>query len=106
MNPNPINADNLEWDDDLTLLDGLPYSGAAFSLYADGSREMEMFYKDGFLDGVCRKWYANGNLKEEWYSNRGRTFGKHKKWYMDGKIKSIADCEHGVIMKNGTNLAI
>jgi antitoxin component YwqK of YwqJK toxin-antitoxin module len=91
-----VNADNLDWDDDLRVLDGTPYSGSAFLLHPDGSLAFEVTYRDGFEEGVCREWHPNGKLKLEWFAERGRATGRVEEWHPGGRVKSVGVYESGV----------
>ena len=90
-----VNEEDLDWDDDVRVLGGTPYSGIAFLLYPDGSRKREVTYQNGFAEGNCREWHLNGNLKREWFAERGRATGKIKEWHADGTVKSIGEYEFG-----------
>jgi hypothetical protein len=54
-----VNDNDLDWDDDLRILAGTPYSGSAFLLHPGGSLALEVTYRDGFEDGVCREWHPS-----------------------------------------------
>jgi antitoxin component YwqK of YwqJK toxin-antitoxin module len=91
-----VNEDDLDWDDDLSVLDSTPYSGTAFLLYPDGSLKREVTYQNGFEEGDCREWHPNGNLRREWLAERGRATGNVKEWHADGTVKSVGEYEFGV----------
>jgi len=67
-----INEDELGWDGDRRLLNGVPYSGPAFSCYSHGTVESKATYRNGFKEGLCREWFPSGTLKLEWTAERGR----------------------------------
>ncbi len=92
---NRINEDELDWDDDLSVLDGVPYSGTGFLVYPDGTLKREVFYRDGFEEGVCIEWHPNGKLKREWFAERGRAKGKVTEWHDNETVKSVGEYEFG-----------
>lgn len=91
-----VNDDDLDWDDDLRVLDGTPYSGTAFLLHPDGTLAFEVTYRDGFEEGVHREWHPNGELKRTWFAERGRATGKVEEWHACGRIRSVGVYEFGV----------
>ena len=93
--PQRINENELDWDDDVSVFHGIPYTGIAFSTYPNGALKREFPYRDGFHEGHCREWFENGFLKREWISKRGRAEGEIREWHPTGTIKSIGIYEFG-----------
>ena len=91
-----INEEELDWDEDVTVLDHKPYSGIGFLEYPDGSLKRKVTYHNGLEEGLCQEWYANGNLKREWVAERGRVKGELKEWHENGAVKCIGKYEFGV----------
>ncbi|MCA9114130.1 MAG: hypothetical protein KDA79_03535 [Planctomycetaceae bacterium] len=91
-----MNEEELDWDDDVTILNGTPYSGIGFLEYSDGSLKRKVTYRDGFEEGLCQEWYADGSLKREWVAERGRVKGELKEWHENGAVKCIGKYEFGV----------
>jgi antitoxin component YwqK of YwqJK toxin-antitoxin module len=100
MEPNiRIAEDLIEWDGDIRLYNGQPFTGVGFSLNQNGQLELERHYKDGFEEGLCREWYSNGQLELEYFAIRGLANGRLTKWHKHGQVKSIDLCEHGIVTK-------
>jgi antitoxin component YwqK of YwqJK toxin-antitoxin module len=91
-----INEELLDYDDDQSLHEGLPFTGIGYLEYPDRSLKKESIYVDGYEQGLCREWYPNKQLKREWTADHGTAVGEVKTWYEDGKIKSIALYEFGI----------
>jgi antitoxin component YwqK of YwqJK toxin-antitoxin module len=92
---NRVDDDELDFDEDQRILKGVPFTGIGFSEYPNGRLRGEAPYKDGFEEGVCRKWFPNGQLKREWLAVHGRATGTVTEWHENGKIKSIGEYEYG-----------
>jgi antitoxin component YwqK of YwqJK toxin-antitoxin module len=93
--PIRIDENDLEYDDDQAISNGVPFTGIAFSDYPNSRLKREAPYKDGFEEGLCREWFLNGQLKCEWFAVHGRATGKVTEWHETGKIKSIQEVEYG-----------
>ena len=91
-----VNEEELDWDDDVSVLNGTPFSGIAYMLYPDGALEWEVTYHDGFKEGLVQEFHSNGKLKREWLADRGRTKGARKEWDENGNLKSEGVYEFGV----------
>jgi antitoxin component YwqK of YwqJK toxin-antitoxin module len=96
LNSEEVFDQEMEFDDDMLLHLGNPFTGIIYSLYPNSSLRHEHSYKDGFHDGLCRDWYSNGQLKKERVFRRGQTIGKVTEWHENGKIKSIKESEYGI----------
>ena len=94
-----IDEEQLDWDDDVSVLNGVPYTGVGVMYYPDGSLEGEASYVDGFKEGVVREWHPNGKLRTEWFAERGRAEGKVTEWHQNGVVKSVGEYEFGVEIK-------
>ena len=91
-----IDEDALEFDEDVRLFEGQPFTGVARSVYPNGKVRNEMTFCHGFEDGVCRSWHSNGQLSREWHATRGVVNGKEYEWHESGAIKSVGYYVHGV----------
>jgi|SRR5689334_8904002 MORN repeat protein len=89
-----VNEDDLEWDEDMRLLAGTPFSGVGFALYDDGSLRSESPYRDGFEEGTCREWHPNGRLRREWNAVRGCAT-ELTEWHENGVVKCAGRYEYG-----------
>ena len=62
-----------------------PYSGSAYSLYANGDKKTESNWEDGKIDGEFIFYYENGEKKIEAHYSEGKQDGKITKWYRNGQ---------------------
>lgn len=91
-----LNEECLEYDGDVSVFRGEPFSGTAFLEYPDGAPRRETPYKDGFEHGICREWHPNGQLQREWTAIHGRAEGQVTEWHANGQTRSIGVYEKGV----------
>jgi antitoxin component YwqK of YwqJK toxin-antitoxin module len=96
-----VKEEHLHWDDDVTVFNGLPFTGVAFLEYPNAVLKREAYYKDGFEEGLVREWHANGKLKREWLAVHGRAEGKVTEWHDNGMVKSVGEYEYGVELRFG-----
>lgn len=87
--PERINYDDLELDDELALLDGVPYTGVVYSLHRDGTVESESRYVDGLPDGLEEQWYSGGQLHRRIIALRGNGASEASSWYRNGQLRSV-----------------
>ena len=83
-----VDFDLLEFDDDLALLSGVPFTGIAVSHYPDATLECECRYHDGLPQGLNQLWYPNGTLLRRWIAIRGAGSSESWTWYPDGSARS------------------
>lgn len=86
--PARVNYDDLEFDDDLALLDGEPFTGTVFSLHVDGSPESEGQYVDGLPEGVQQEWFRSGQPARRWIAVRGAGASESWAWHENGQLRS------------------
>lgn len=79
--------DDIEFDDQLALLDGAPFTGVAYANYPNGGLEVEFNYCQGLPSGIQRRWYPDGKLEQEWDAVRGRGAAWSREWYRNGVMK-------------------
>jgi antitoxin component YwqK of YwqJK toxin-antitoxin module len=94
-----INEERLHRDDDVTVFNGLPFTGAAYLEYPNSVLKREASYRDGFEEGVVKEWHPNGKLKREWFAIHGRAEGKVTEWHDNGTLKSSGEYESGVELR-------
>lgn len=82
-----VHYDALDFDDDLALLDGVPFSGLVYADYPDGSRDSEYLYDNGLPSGIQRRWFANGQLEKEWDAVRGKGVTWSRQWHANGMMR-------------------
>jgi len=90
-----VKDEELEWDDDVTIYEGNPFSGIAYRNYPNGNCEFEFQYVNGFRQGIQREFFDNTDVKEEWVAERGAAIGEVKKWHNNGQLKSVGNYEFG-----------
>lgn len=97
MNSQEIRVEDneLEWDDDVTVHEGSPFTGIAFRNYPNGSCEYEFRYVNGFREGIQREFFDNADMKEEWVAERGAAVGEVRKWHKNRQLKSVGNFEYG-----------
>jgi len=86
--PSRVEYDELELDDELASLNGIPFTGIVYSLRADGSLESEGPYRDGLPDGVQEDWHPGGQIAQRWIAIRGRGSSESWSWYPNGQQRS------------------
>ena len=76
-----------------------PYTGKAFSLYKDGTKEEEGKYRNGLKDGKWTSWFENGQRRYEgtykdgikvglWTERRSNVYRYYNNYYQnDGVYK-------------------
>ena len=79
--------DEIEFDDQLGLLNGVPFTGVIYADYENGQPEIEFNYVNGLPSGLQRRWYPSGRLEEEWHAIRGQGSAWSRKWYPNGVMK-------------------
>lgn len=81
--------DDVEFDDQLALVGGKPFTGVIFALHPGGQPEAELNYREGLPEGLQQEWYANGQLERKWIAVRGKGSSEAHEWYVDGAPKSF-----------------
>ena len=94
-----VDEEELDWDDDVSVLNGVPFNGIGVMYYPDGSAEGESAYVDGFKEGLVKEWHSNGKLRTEWFAERGRAKGKVTEWHPNGTVKSVGTYEFGAELR-------
>lgn len=84
-----VNYDALEFDDELALLDGVPFTGIVYSLNRDGGLESEGRYVDGLPDGLEEQWYPDGQIEHRIMFVRGNGSSEASTWYRNGQLRSV-----------------
>jgi antitoxin component YwqK of YwqJK toxin-antitoxin module len=87
--PRRVNFDDLELDDELALLNGMPFTGIVFSERGDGSLESETCYVDGLPDGLELEWHPAGQLAKRAMAVRGNGLSVAETWYPSGARRSV-----------------
>ena len=80
--------DAVEFDDDLALLNGIPFSGIIYANYSDDTPEAEYYYVEGLRAGLQKRWHPNGQIEAEWEAVRGKGSAWSRQWYANGSLKS------------------
>lgn len=89
-----IDFEDVEFDDELALVHGAPFTGIITSAHPNGLRT-EKNYRDGLPEGPQREWYPSGQLKEECIAIRGHGASTIVEWYENGQMKRRTYCRFG-----------
>jgi antitoxin component YwqK of YwqJK toxin-antitoxin module len=81
--------DDIDYDDDLVLVEGKALTGILFNMHSNGQIECELNYRDGLPEGIQQIWYANGQLAAQWIAIWGMGSSESHEWYANGSPKSI-----------------
>ena len=55
-----VSENDLEWDGEITLLKGKPFTGVCVDYYKNGQKASEVHYKDGREEGLWTEWSEDG----------------------------------------------
>ncbi len=82
---------------ELVLYRNQPFTGAAYSLFANGDTARYIEYINGKQDGLLKWWYPNKQLAQLRYFADGKKQGIHRGWWENGTLKfeyHFVDDEH------------
>ena len=97
--PKRVLYDALEYDDNgWYCLDGVPYTGIAYSRHEDGWLTFEAEYRKGLEWGMRRHWYGPKQLSSEAELKRGVINGIERSWYANGQLEEEVTCELGITL--------
>jgi antitoxin component YwqK of YwqJK toxin-antitoxin module len=82
-----VSEEELNYDDDVSMHAGAPFTGIGYSTYPDGKLWRETTYEAGLPSGLCREWFPDGKLKREHHANRGDKPDEMKEWHQNGQLK-------------------
>ena len=94
-----VDYDDIEFDDQLALVDDIPFTGIVFANYTNGNLEIEYNYIDGLPSGIQRRWYPEGQLEEEWNAIRGHGSAWSRQWHPNGVMKFERIYENGATVR-------
>ncbi|WP_179344243.1 energy transducer TonB [Winogradskyella ursingii] len=77
-------------------------SGEWKRLYADGTTEWMVTYKDGYRDGVYKQYYENGMLRTEGKNKNDKKEGTEKRYSVDGDLEWEGSYDQGKLEKTWT----
>ncbi|MDY6992822.1 MAG: hypothetical protein SVR94_09500 [Pseudomonadota bacterium] len=98
-----IDEELFESDGDLTIYDGMPFTGIGYDPFPNGGDvEYETSYKAGLPHGYKRKWHDSNQLAYEITYINGLKHGKEVHWYSDGEVKSESMFEFGIKVHSKT----
>lgn len=81
-----VSFDDLEFADEMALLEGRPYSGIALEADSEGTPISENTYLNGLKHGSVRSWHESGTLCEQVTYWSGLPHGLAKVWSPDGQV--------------------
>lgn len=73
------------WHQDSLFFKAKPYSGKAFSLFANGDTAISKEFWNGLQEGITKRWHPNHQLAEDRFYIAGKKEGRHRAWWPDGK---------------------
>lgn len=83
---------SLDYNEDLDLFYATgtqtPYTGAVFSNYENGQKELQGALKDGQRDGHWVEYYENGKMASTGEYRGGKEVGPWKYWFENGTLQS------------------
>ena len=79
--------DLLEYDGDVRLWNGKPFTGIGYDEYPNGQLEYENNYRDGLPVGLQREWFPNGQIKKEVHAISGLGSSKVTIWHANSQIQ-------------------
>ena len=82
-----VRYDEIEFDDQLGLLNGEPFTGAVYATHENGQPEIEFNYVGGLPSGIQHRWFPSGQLEMEWDAIRGQGSAWSRHWYPNGVMK-------------------
>lgn len=68
-------------------LNGIPFSGHQYALYATGDTAFVTPFYNGRAYGISKQWYANKQLKELRHFADGKKTGIHTGWWENGQLQ-------------------
>lgn len=95
-NDNRVNEDSLEYDDDMRMYNGTPFTGVGYETYENGNLKSETTYLNGFQNGISKEFYPDGNLKSEHILRNCEPFSHSTYWHSNRVMKSNAQYEWGI----------
>lgn len=78
--------DDIELDDDLASLNGVPFTGIVYSTFPDGRLESEANYVEGLPHGLREVYYPDGQLKSRNIAVHGKGSSESWKWHPNGMM--------------------
>jgi hypothetical protein len=75
------------WHQDSLFFQEKPFSGKAYSLFANGDTAVYKEFWNGLQEGITRRWHPNKQLAEDRFYIAGKKEGRHKAWWPDGKLQ-------------------
>ena len=75
------------WHQDSLFYQNKPFSGIAYSLFANGDTAVYKEFWNGLQEGITRRWHPNKQLAEDRFYIAGKKEGRHRAWWPDGKLQ-------------------
>ena len=85
-----IDESQLEWDDEVLLYDGHPFTGILTKTFPNGGIRAEITYQSGIMDGSSREWHPSGRMSSEWTMVKNCRDGIRLEWHENGEIKIVS----------------
>ena len=91
-------CDEVEYDGDLILYSGEPFTGIGYEETQSGVLISEIAYKKGLPHGPGKLWYRSGQPKAVTNNHRGLSHGVSTFWYENGELKEENSAEFGITL--------
>ena len=92
--PREAAYEELEWKNDVYLLEGQPFTGTALASHANGKPKAEYPFVEGRFHGVVREWWENGQQSVETHFEKGQRHGSNRYWNQEGKLTKEQVYDH------------
>ncbi|MFB7918418.1 toxin-antitoxin system YwqK family antitoxin [Streptomyces sp. NPDC056061] len=93
-----VPADRVDYEDDgLHYLDGVPFTGVAFT-ERGGALRSEATYREGLRWGRTKEWYPSGRPMVDSMFARGELHGRAREWHRNGQLAEDGEYEYGIAL--------
>jgi antitoxin component YwqK of YwqJK toxin-antitoxin module len=90
----------IDYAEDLSYtLDGVPFTGIAYEVDAQGNRS-EVAYRDGVQEGESCDWYLSGVLKGRSHFRENTLHGACQEFDEQGNLTLDAFYEYGIVVRS------
>jgi hypothetical protein len=83
--PISVAYSKLDWQNDLFLLEGQPFSGLALDQHPNGQPKASYPLRNGRLHGLVQEWWENGQPCTETHFENGKRHGLNTYWDRSGR---------------------
>lgn len=83
-----VDIDEVEFDDQLALVEDQPFTGIIHQIDSAGCLRSESRYREGLPDGLSKEWYPDGQIEARWIAIRGNGSSESWEWHRNGQPRS------------------